>query len=131
MYQGIQYDLNAVTVEAAKAGQFPNLCTIQDIPGTYDTIGAPTMTFTNVTGLVNIPCKSAPPSKSSLAGSAEMRMEDRTSEKQERHVVLNGYYPAIVKRMRAVIDGQPWNIMGVESDSFETVTRLYVQEYTV
>lgn len=130
MYQGIQYDLNAVASETAKAGQFPNLCTLQAISGSLDSLGAEVMTFSNVTGLVNIPCHNAPPARSSVAGSHELRMKDRLSEKQERHVLLKGYFPTITKKMRAVIDGVAWNITGVESDAFDTLTRLYVEEYT-
>jgi hypothetical protein len=131
MNQTMTADYTQVIPLALAAGQFPSLCTIQDVPGTLNAIGAPVTTFTNVSGLVDIPCKNAPPSNASIIGSDELRLADRTDEKQERHVLLSGYYPQIQMKMRAVIDGAPFNIIGVQSDSMSTQTRLQVQDYDV
>ncbi len=131
MNQDLLLDIGGVVAMALAAGMFPNLCTIQELPGTLDSLGAPVMTFSDVSGLVDIPCHSAPPAIEDVRGSDELRMKDRTDTRQMRHVLLAGYYPTIALSMRAVVDGEAWNIIGVESDAFNSQTRLMVQEYTL
>jgi hypothetical protein len=130
--QDILSDVGQVVQMAVAAGMFPNLCTIQSAATTTNTMGAPVVTpFANITGLVDIPCHSAPPAIEDVRGSDELRKIDRTDTRQMRHVLLAGYFPTIALSMRAVVDGQPWNIVGVESDAFNSQTRLMVQEYEV
>jgi hypothetical protein len=129
--QNIIQDVQQVVPMALAAGMFPNLCTIQAIPGTLDSLGAPITTFSDVSGLVDIPCHSAPPAIEQVRGSDELRMKDRVDVRQQRHVLLSGYFPTIVQNMRAVVDGEAWNIIGVESDAFNSQTRLMAEEYVV
>lgn len=124
-------DIARVIPQAAAAGQFPSRCTIQRLTGTRDSLGVMNQTFADVSGLVNIPCHVAPPSIARIGGSAEMRQADRTDEKQEFHVLLQGYFPDIQMKDRAVIDGNIWNIIGPDYDAFKTQTRLEVMEYTL
>lgn len=131
MNQTLIYDFDQVIPLTAEAGLFPSLCTIQAVPGTVNAMGVPIMTFSDVSGLVNIPCHSAPQSNTNLKGSSEDRLPDRTDETQERHVLLDGYFAAIQINMRAVIDGQAWNIIGIDSDFLYKMTRLLVQSYKV
>ncbi len=131
MRQGIVPEIGRVIPFVQEAGQFPNLCTIQSIPGTKNAMGAPIITFSDVAGLVNIPCHAAPPSIFRLSGSNELRKPDRTDESQEFHVLLSGYFPQIQMNMRAVVDGVPYNIVGIDQDAFHTQTRLEVQAYTL
>ena len=130
--QNLIIDVQQVVPMALAAGMFPNLCTIQALPGTLDSLGAPILTFSDISGLVDIPCHSAPVSSGEgLAGSDEIRLKDRIDTRQSRHVLLAGYFPTIVMGNRAVIDGEPWNIVGIESDAFSSQTRLEVQEFIV
>ena len=46
-------------------------------------------------------------------------------------MLLEGYFPQIIKNQRAVIDGAAWDIIGVESDSQRQMTRIEVQEYAL
>jgi hypothetical protein len=130
--QSITIDVQQVVGIAAAAGMFPNLCTIQSAATTINAMGAPVVTpFANMTGLVDIPCHSAPPAIEDVRGSDELRKVDRTDTRQMRHVLLAGYFPTIALSMRAVVDGVAWNIVGVESDAFDSQTRLMVQDYEV
>ena len=130
MNQSIIADVSLVVPEALAAGMFPNLCTIQAAATGLNAMGAPIMTpFADVSGLVDIPCHSAPPAIEDVRGSDEFRRIDRTDTRNMRHVLLAGYYPQVQLKMRAVVDGQPWNIVGVESDAFNSQTRLMVQDY--
>ncbi len=132
MNQSLLLDIGGVVALAQSAGMFPNLCTIQSAGATVNAMGAPVVTpFSDITGLVDIPCHSAPPAIEDVRGSDELRKVDRTDIRQMRHVLLAGYYPTIVQNMRAVVDGVAWNIVGVESDSFDSQTRLMVQDYEV
>ncbi len=132
MNQSLLLDVSGVVALAQAAGMFPNLCTIQSAATTTNAMGAPVVTpFADVSGLVGIPCHSAPPAIEDVRGSDELRKIDRTDTRQMRHVLLAGYFPTIALSMRAVVDGEAWNIIGVESDAFSSQTRLMVQEYEV
>ncbi len=132
MNQNIIQDVLQVVPQALAAGMFPNLCTIQAVPGTLDSLGAPIQTFADVSGLVGIPCHNAPVSSGEgLSGSDELRMRDRVDTRQRRHVLLAGYFPTIEMGNRAVVDGVPFNIVGIESDAFNSQTRLEVEDYAI
>ena len=119
---------------AIATGRFVSLCTIQKPDGLYGTSGAPSGRFTNVDGLVDIPCTAPPPSNASLQ-STEVRALSDIMASELKHVLLNGYYPALEAGKSAgwvaLLDGVPYFIMGAESDSQGTQTRMEVRHSIV
>lgn len=110
---------------------WPSRCTIQTI--TYATQPGrqqvPTGA-TNVTNLVNIPCRMAPMSVT-VASEREQRTDALIEQSTKYVVKLNGYYPEIQPRlMRAVVDGVPYLIRGMDSDSEHMFSRLFVEIIT-
>lgn len=132
----LSYEIAQVMTEAAATGLFVSLCTISqpDVNPGYG--GAQTGNYTNVTGLVNIPCMDAPPSPASLTAT-EVKALQEIMSKGIRHLLLNGYYPEtspdgqIPTSWRATVDGVIYDVLGVEHDSQNTQTRLHLQIVTV
>ena len=125
-------DLGSTLTAVEDAGLFSSLCTIQEPDGTRDATGNQKRfgaNFGDVAGMVDIPCMIAPEITTTVLKSSETRDQDRTNEMAQFHVLLDGYYPLIRKKMRAVIDGKAWDITGVESDSQKIMTRMAVREY--
>ncbi len=130
MYQQIGYDLSAVLPAVEQAGLFVSLATIQSPSQAPDSLGQPDLVdWTDV--LVNIPCMIAPEGVGTPPIGDEMAMREWIAEKTEFHVLLDGYYPTILQRYRAVIDGIPLDIKAVESDSQKIMTRLAVRRYSL
>jgi hypothetical protein len=133
MFQGLDYDIAQVMVEATdpELDQFPSLCTIQEPSGTLGSSGAPSGTYIAVSGLVDIPCKDG---VETGIQATEARAMAEILAKGLRHVALNAYYSAVITGWRdgwqAVVDGTVYNILGVETDSLRTQTRLKLQLVT-
>ena|ERR1017187_2357625 len=110
---------------------WPSLCTIQSIGFTTSASDQQIpSSATNITGMVDIPCRMAP-----IMLYRPTDDEIRTSEVEEvferRQLLLNGFFPQIVNRiMQAVVDGVVWPIRGVESDSQRLNTRLKLEQIT-
>lgn len=137
MYQGIQYEIEAVLPEAITEGRFQSLCTIQAPDGAYGPSGAPSNNYVNVAGLVGLSCQDEPPSMARIQATEVKALADIMSLNL-RHVLLAGYYPAIAQNTnwRAVItaaDGVTvvvYDILGAESDSQGQFTRMEVRVVT-
>ena len=123
MNQGIQYEISQVMPQAYAIGLFVSLCTIQRPSGNLDAAGYPDGAWANVAGLVNIPCMDAPPSQARVQ-STEIKGLAETLAVAPRHVLLNGYFPAIVPQDRAVVDSVVFDVLGSESDSQSGQTRM-------
>ena len=123
MYQGLTYELEEVMQEAIDTGLFVSLCTIEQPPATVGPSGAidPTAAWPDVAGLIDIPCMYEP------IKSSERKSLEEILAVNMRHVLLDGYYPTIVARWRAVIDGVTFDILGAEADSQSKMTRMDVQ----
>lgn len=106
-------------------GFYPSLCTIQQATETQDTYGQPILSWANVIGLVNLPCAIAQISTGSPER-AERRRADGIIEEATHHIAIAGYYATIANKMRAIMGGVAWDIMGVEHDSHAVMTRLRV-----
>ena len=135
MYQGIEYDIEAVMEEALDSELFISLATVQQPTGQQTADGSQLMTggdsgdgWNNVAGLINIPCMDAP--------EADLRIRAKTDRNidfiegfQFRHILLGGYYPQVEQfdNWRVIVDGQAWDPIGVESDSQKTQTRILLQ----
>jgi len=132
--QSLIFDLQETIDTVATMGLFVSLCTIQRRPNppAVDASGWPTYTsdYTNVAGLVNIPCMDAveATAKPDKYGVARTPVEFQTMAYY--HILLNGYYPAILQRDVAIVDGTTYMIEAVESDSQHVMTRLAVRRWT-
>ena len=135
MYRDIQYDLGAVMPAALETGLFVSLATIQQPTGEQTADGSPIATggdtgdgWNNVAGLINIPCMNGPEADARIRAKTERQIE-YIEAFQFRHLLLDGWYPQIEQfdNWRAIVDGQAWDPIGVESDSQGTQTRLLLQ----
>ena len=139
MYQANDYDISAVMPEAIASGLFVSLVTIQEPTGEQTSTGAPARTggdtgdgWNNVVGLIDIAAMNAPQSESRLTAD-QHKTTEMVEGFQLRHMLLAGWYPTIAENSnwRAIVDGTAWDILGVESDSQGTQTRLRLQVATV
>ena len=135
MYQGIEYDLQAVNEEALASGLIVSLVTIQQPTGEQTADGSPLMTggdsgdgWNNVAGLINLQCMNGPEADARIRAKTE-RQTEYIEAFQFRHLFLPGYFPQIQQfdNWRAIVDGQAYDPIGVESDSQHTQTRLLLQ----
>ena len=122
---------------AVASGLFVSLFTAQEPVPTIGPTGAVEFDYTDVAGLVNIPCMAPPESPGSITATEVLALEEITAS-ELHHVLLNGYYPALDAGWRgensdgkgawiARIDGFNYEISGVESDSQSTQTRVRVK----
>lgn len=108
---------------------WPSICTIQTANTSVSGSGQKTKTgtFTNVAGLVSIPCRIAPVSQLNVSDK-EARAETIQALYSQRELKLNGFFPQIQPRtMLAFVDGVRYEIRGVESDSQSFSTRMLVE----
>lgn len=99
-------------------------CTIQQATETPDALGQPIATWANVAALTNLPCAVAP-----FGGSTEASQRNRpdsTIDAATHAIAIAGYYPAIASKMRAIVAGVAYDIVGAEIDSHAAMTRLRV-----
>lgn len=126
------------------SGLLSSLCTCQAPSEVLDDSGAPDGNYVDVAGLMNIPCTAPPPSDARIQAT-EVRALAEITAAELHHVLLNGYYPAIDLGWRNgwrlmlgdddgagnLINGYAYDIMGVESDSQEQLTRIEVKLATL
>ena len=126
------------------SGLLSSLCTCQAPSGVFDDSGAPDGNYVDVSGLVNIPCTAPPPSDARIQAT-EVRALAEITAAELHHVLLDNYYPAIDLGWRGgwrlmlgdndgegnLINGFAYDIMGVESDSQEQLTRIEVKLATL
>lgn len=130
MYQGLQLEIAAVMPQAVSTGLFVSLATFQAPDGFSRLSGAPSNTFANVNGLVDIPCMNAPISDIRIQA-LELAKLQEIEASSLRHVLLNAWYPQIedgaANGWRVVVDGIVYDLMGSESDSQGTQTRIEIK----
>jgi len=128
MNQSLGLMLDQVMPMVRATGLLVSLCTIQVPSGADDAIGAPSGTYADVAGLINIPCTAPPEGIGTGISAAEMKELQYDSGIVPLHVLLDDWYPQIrdlwLAGARAVIDGTPFDLMGAESDSQMKMTRL-------
>jgi hypothetical protein len=134
MNQTLQYEVDSVMPLAVATGLFVSLCTIQQPSTTPNPDGTMPNSYSDIGGLVNIPCMDAVPSESRIQATETKQLQEILS-KQLRHVLLNGFYSTIPsgvgKAWRAVVDGVTYDLLGAEPDSQSQMTRLMLQLATV
>ncbi len=133
MRQGLQADIEAVMPAVRASGLLSSLCTITRFSEDFDAGGAPDQSapYIPVTGMVDIPCTAPPLMAEDRIQASEVRAVREITAEDTRHVLLDGYYPAIRDEDRAVIDGTEYEIANVEHDSQRQMTRLAVERVTI
>lgn len=136
MNQSLVADFSDVLTAVTSTIGWPSLVTIQSAP---DASSPPATgdgqvdlsTWADVAGLVDLDCMAAPLAGSAPKTSDEKRTIEYLSQMGEFHLLIKGYYPAIVQRQRALVDGVALDICAVEFDSRHIMTRLAVRRYEV
>lgn len=140
MNQGIEESIKAVMPEVLKSGLMTSLCTITVPPHVYDAGGAPdpAAPYIPLAMHQDIPCTDPPLSIGDRVQPTEMKELAEILSKNVLHVLLGGYYPAIITEYRALLAPKSdptatieYDIVGIENDSQNTQTRLAVQRVTV
>lgn len=134
MNQNIIFDLQETVDTVKTLGLFVSLCTIQRRanPPAVDASGWPDYTgYSNVVGLVGIPCMAAVEATAKPDKYGVVRAMDKFEVQAYYHILLNGYYPAILQRDLAILDGVSYMVEAVESDSQGVMTRLAVRRWTL
>jgi hypothetical protein len=138
MNQSLSYEFTQVVPQVVATGIASSLCTIQQRP---QTAGQPKVSaagqvdlnppeYTDIPGLVNIPCERAVQSNYRPDMQGVVRTPQGFDNVAEWHTWLTGYFPQITKQNQAVVDGIPYQIQAVEPDSQKQTTRLALREWT-
>jgi hypothetical protein len=127
MYQGLAYDIAAVVPAAVATGLLVSVASFAAPSGNCPN-GTPDGVYVAVSGLQNIPCTAPPPSNAKVTATEVKELEKVTSMRFH-HVWLGAWYPQIESQTdwRVTIDGTDWDVMGAESDSQHTQTRVMVR----
>ena len=132
MNQDLGYELVAVMPTALDCGLFDSLCTIQQRTNTVGPTGQPDLTdWVDIPTLTGLECMLSLQRPFVTNQSATVRTPQQFDTETEVHILLQGYYPQILQQNQAVVDGIPYMIMGVESDSQKRQTRLAARVYTL
>lgn len=131
-------DLASAIQAVTTAGLMVSICNIWSRPTNMD--GSPVVDsagqvdLTNlvpVAGLQGLPCMDSVQSPFRPNQGATIREPQQFDTLAEQHVLLNGYYPAILQQYIAEVDGGYLEVMAVEHDSQFTMTRLAVRAYSL
>ncbi len=105
----------------ALAAYYPSLCTIEE-PSTTNVRGEVSPDpWTPLAGHEALRCRVSP------TGGQEIKRADMIYTIGSHTIALAGHYPTITAKMRAVADGTAYDVLAVEHDGQETMTRLRVQ----
>lgn len=135
MNQTFSNEIGQVMVDAIDTGLFVSLCTISQPDGNLGPSGAPSNTYVDIVGLINIPCMDAVPSEARIQAT-EVKDLAEILATGLRHVALNGYYPQIIPGagmgwLATVSDpngiNTVYDLIGAEPDSQGTQTRLHLK----
>lgn len=137
MNQSLLAELDQVMPDAVQTGLLSSVVSFYDRSGgatpTVNALGQPDLTtLVPVTGLQNIACQLSPEHilNPSPAGA---RTAEHFEEARQWHLLLDNYYPAVLMRYVAQVDGTLYEITPgtVEPDSQHQMTRLSVRLFTL
>lgn len=125
---------------AAIAGT--TVCKIQRMSApTQDAYGAPLsgatgtpsgkQTWADLPGHEAIPCRIAPEYQGSLRATKETRAKDFVQEWNDFECELFGTFTTILQKDKAVIDGNDYQIMGIDFDGNKAITHLHLRTLNV
>lgn len=100
---------------------FPELCTIQQATETQDVANQPIENWSNLAGHVNLSCAISRPR------GGERKTTHQIYSVATHTIALDGYYPAITEKMRAVVNGVAYDILLPERDPLSAITQLVCQ----
>lgn len=129
--QGLQVGMGSLMTQFRATGLARSSVTFQEnLSTTVD--GTPGQTWTNVSGMVGLNCmRGALPTGGNHTSADKMKTIEDIMSIQPYLVLMDDYYPTIVDTYRAVIDGVPYQIWGVESDSQIQMTHFLAKVITV
>jgi hypothetical protein len=143
VYQGIGYEIEAVMPAAIDSTLMASLCTIFQPDGVLVGAGQPSGNYVAISGATAVPCMDAPRSTGERLSADEMKAIPEIQARVFRHVLLSGFYGDVIPwgdagarpTLRAVITGPDsvavtYEVLGVESDSQQQMTRLSLHQVT-
>jgi hypothetical protein len=115
---------------AIQTGLFVSLFTALQPPTRQGPTGNIIGDWTPIPGLIDIAC-TAPPLRDASITATEARELEQILAKEFKHVLLSGWYPqleqGIATGWRCLVDGNELVMLGAESDSQFTQTRVRVE----
>ncbi len=131
----MNYPFSQIMPQAMAGGWFPSLATLQTTAQfPQGPTGNPSGGFANVAGVVNIPCKDAPPSIARVQAT-ELKVVAEIMAKGLRHILLNKCFINATEwagwGARMIVDGINYEVLGAENDSNTIQTRVDLQLVTV
>ncbi len=134
MNQAFSYEFTAIMPAVVQAGLLVSLFTAQSLSDDLGGTGATTGDYTNVRGLIDIPCTAPPPSEARIQAT-EVKALGEIAGAELHHVLLDKWYPTLDlgwrDGWRCMVDGYVYDIIGVESDSHMQMTRVQIKLVTV
>ncbi len=100
---------------------FPELCTVQAATETPDAAGQPIKGWADLAGHINLACAISRPR------GGERKTVHQIYSVATHTIALDGYYPAITEKMRAVVNGVSYDILLPEHDGQAASTQLVCQ----
>jgi hypothetical protein len=96
--------------------------------GARSPLGVRTDSWLNVESLTDLPCKVA--NASGRGAQVKEELEGVEFERLQRlkRCLIQGYYPAIRPKLRAVVDGVAYDVISVQHDSHLQLTRVLLEE---
>ena len=140
MNQAMVLDIPALLQAVEDAGLFSATLTVQRFDGTLGASGAEARhveaNWDNLADHVDLEAMVASDIfMTRITQSSELKGDEFIAERNLKHALLNGHYPAILQGDRAVVTRgavtKTFDITGVEDDSQENMTRLALREYNV
>lgn len=144
MNTGLLLDVDQVMVAAIATGLFRSRCTVYAPDGVLGPSGAPSGTYVNVPGILNVLAMDAPaPPVADMESGTEVKTMSSVLSLSARHVLLERYFASLSPRtnwgdigwIAAMVDRTGnttlYDITGADADSQQTQTRLRLQKAAV
>lgn len=126
----LNYPFATIMSQSMAAGMFPSLATLQQLTHVQGPTGNYTDVWASVGGVIDIPCKDAPPSIARVQAT-EVKAVAEIMAKGLRHVQLNQCFLDApnwaAQTSRMVVDGITYEVLGAENDSDLVMTRVDLQ----
>ncbi len=100
---------------------FASTATVQRATVTQSSTGAEVRSWATLSGHSGLRCRIAP------ATANEVRSQTQVFAEYTHTVVIAGYYATVTELDRVVVDGSTYEIVGVEFDGNDQMTRLRVR----